>query len=84
MKTLQEYSLPVHKSFHQPDLLLGIPKVIALVIFLITVGMMYLFGAIYGLIGIVLYIPCNIISKNDPRLLEYAFYSLFQIDYLEG
>jgi type IV secretory pathway VirB3-like protein len=84
MKTIQDYSLPVHKSFHQPDLLLGLPKAVFLLILLLTVGIVYLFGLIYGFIGIVLYIPCNLVSKNDPHLLEYALFSLFEIEHLEG
>ena len=84
MTSLQEFSLPVHKSFHQPDLLLGLPKSILILILLSAVGMMYIFGAVYGLIGIILYVPCSVISRHDPHLLEYALDSLFQIDHLEG
>jgi type IV secretory pathway VirB3-like protein len=53
-------------------------------ILLIIVGAIYFFGPPYGAIGIVLYIPCYIVSKHDPNLLEYALYSLFEIEYLEG
>lgn len=44
MATLQEYSIPVHKSLQQPDLLLGIPKVIVALIFCVTILLVYLFG----------------------------------------
>jgi len=84
MATLQDYSLPVHKSFHQPNLLMGIPKPVFVIILLIVIGSVYFFGLLYGFIGIVFYVPCYIISKHDPNLLEYALYSLFEIEYLEG
>lgn len=84
MATLQDYSLPVHKSFHQPNLLAGVPKPVFVLILLATIGVIYFFGLIYGPVGIVFYIPCFVISKHDPNLLEYALYSLFEIEYLEG
>jgi type IV secretory pathway VirB3-like protein len=84
MASLQDYSLPVHKSFHQSNLLAGVPKPVFVILLLVTIGIIYFFGLLYGLIGIVLYIPCFIISKRDPNLLEYALYSLFEIEYLEG
>jgi len=82
--TLQDYSLSLHKSFHQPNLLMGIPKPVFVVILLVIVGVVYFFGLPYGLIGIVLYVPCRIISSRDPNLLEYALYSMFEIETLEG
>jgi type IV secretory pathway VirB3-like protein len=84
MATLQDYSLPVHKSFHQPNLLMGIPKPVFAVILIIVIGAVYFLGLLYGFVGIALYVPCSIISKHDPNLLEYALYSLFEIEYLEG
>jgi type IV secretory pathway VirB3-like protein len=82
--TLQDYALPVHKSFHQPDFLLGIPKSILALILCITVIFIYLLGFVYGLVGIIIYIPCVIISKQDPYLLNFVLENLAQIDYLEG
>jgi len=76
--------LPVHKSFHQPNLLLGIPKTVFVVILLFAVGAIYFFGLPYGIVGAVLYVPCFIISKHDAGLLEHALFSLFEIDCLEG
>ena len=77
MTTLQEYSTPVHKSLQQPDLLLGVPKVIAALIFCVTVLLIYLFGFGFAAVAVVLYVPCRIISKNDPQLLTISFSSLF-------
>ncbi len=84
MTTLQDYSIPVHKSLQQPDLLLGIPKVIIAIIFCLTIMLIYLFGFGFAVVAVVLYVPCRIISKNDPQLLTIALNSLFELDELEG
>ena len=84
MATLQDYSVPVHKSLQQPDLLLGIPKMVAAMIFCLTTLLVYLFGLGFALVAAVLYVPCRIISKDDPLLLSMALGSLFEMDELEG
>jgi type IV secretory pathway VirB3-like protein len=84
MTTLQDYALPVHKSLQQPDLLLGIPKMIVAVILCATVLFVYLLGPVYVLAGVVFYIPCYFLSREDPQLLTIALESLFQMDTLEG
>ena len=84
MATLQDYSIPVHKSLQQPDLLLGIPKMVAAVIFCLTTLLAYLFGFGFTLVAVVLYVPCRIISKDDSLLLSMALGSLFEVDELEG
>jgi type IV secretory pathway VirB3-like protein len=84
MAALQDYALPVHKSLQQPDLLLGIPKIIVAVILCATVLFAYLLGPVYASIGVVLYIPCYVLSREDPQLLSIALESLFQMDTLEG
>jgi type IV secretory pathway VirB3-like protein len=84
MTALQDFSLPVHKSFHQPSLLAGVPKTVFVLLMLFTVGLVYFFGPPFAVIGIALYIPCFVVSKRDPNLLEYALYSLFETEFLEG
>jgi type IV secretory pathway TrbD component len=81
---LQDHALPVHKSMHQPDLLMGLPKSIFVLILCITIIAVYLLGVWFGLIGVVIYIPCYFISSRDPLLLTMALDSLFQIEHLEG
>ncbi len=57
--SLTDFSMPVHKSFQQADLLLGVPKPIFLILFLVFVLVSYLFGLVLGgIITIVFYIPC--------------------------
>jgi type IV secretory pathway VirB3-like protein len=82
--TLQDYALPVHKSMHQPDLLMGIPKTVMVIILCATILVVYLFGPWFGLLSVVFYIPCLLISRRDPLLLSMALESLFQVDFLEG
>lgn len=84
MATLQDYSIPVHKSLQQPDLLLGIPKMIAAMIFCLTTLLVYLFGFGFAVVAVILYVPCRVISKDDPLLLSMALGSLFEMDELEG
>ena len=83
--SLTDYSMPVHKSFHQADLLLGVPKAIFLILFLCFVIISYLFGLILGAaITVVFYIPCFFLTKHDPHMLTVALNSLIEPDRLEG
>jgi type IV secretory pathway VirB3-like protein len=84
MASLQDYALPVHKSLQQPDLMLGIPKPVLALILCLTMILVYLLGFIFALSGLLLYIPCYVLSKEDPAMLIIAMDSLFQLDYLEG
>ncbi len=82
---LSDFSMPVHKSFQQADLLLGIPKSIFMLLFLVFVIVSYLFGLVLGgVITIVFYIPCFILTKKDPHMLTIALNSLIEPDKLEG
>lgn len=80
-----DFSMPVHKSFQQADLLLGIPKSIFLILFLIFMLVSYLFGIILGAsVTVIFYIPCFILTKQDPYMLTVALNSLIEPDRLEG
>ncbi len=83
--SLSVFSMPVHKSFQQADLLLGIPKSIFMLLFLVFMIVSYLFGLILGgSISVVFYIPCFILTKKDPHMLTIALNSLIEPDRLEG
>lgn len=83
--SLTDFSMPVHKSFQQADLLLGVPKSIFLILFLILVLVSYLFGLILGvIITVVFYVPCFFLTKHDPHMLTVALNSLIEPDRLEG
>jgi type IV secretory pathway VirB3-like protein len=81
---LTAFSLPVHKSLQQPDLLLGLPKLVFGLILCITIIFINFFGPFFACLGLILYVPCYFVSKQDPMLLTIALESLFQTDYLEG
>lgn len=85
MTSLSDFSMPVHKSFQQEDLLLGVQKSIFLLLFLIFAIISYLFGLIPGaIIAIVFYLPCRILTSHDPNLISIALSSLIEPDHLEG
>lgn len=83
--SLTDFSMPVHKSFFQADLIAGVPKSVFLILFLILVLIGYLFGMILGgIITVILYIPCFFLTKHDPHMLTVALNSLIEPDRLEG
>ena len=80
-----EFSMPVHKSFQQADLILGLKKPVFLLIFLIFVLISYLFKFFIGLgAALVLYVPARILAHIDPDMLDIALASLIEPDKLEG
>jgi type IV secretory pathway VirB3-like protein len=84
MASLQDYALPVHKSLQQPDLILGIPKPVLALILCLTMILVYLLGFVFAATGLLFYVPCYFLSKEDPAMLTIALDNLFQLDYLEG
>lgn len=84
MASLQDYSMPVHKSLLQPDLIMGVPKDVFMLIFLITASFIYFIGKFGALVAIPVYIPCRILCKNDPNMLTIAIESLMEPDHLEA
>lgn len=85
MKDVTDFSLPVHKSFQQEDLILGVQKGIFLIIFLLFAVIGYLFGLIpSAIITVIIYVPCLILTKHDPHMLSIALNSLIEPDCLEG
>ena len=84
MATLTDFSVPVHKSLQQPDLILGIPKEILVLIACAAIVLAALLGPIFALTAVIFYAPCYFLSKEDPKMLSMALESLLQVDYLEG
>jgi len=84
MTSLQDFALPVHKSLQQPDLILGIPKTVFALIICLTLILVYMLGFPFVFTGILFYLPCYFLSKDDPDLLTIALDSLSQADFLEG
>ena len=68
--------MPIHKSFHQEELLLGVQKGVFLILFLVFVLISYLFVLPLGIvITVVAYIPCRILTKIDPHMITIALNS---------
>lgn len=78
------HSHPIHRSLLQPDLLLGVPKSVLLVLIVISIVFANLFGLVFASIGIILYIPCRLVSASDPHMLTVLFHALELPDMLEG
>ena len=78
-----DFSVPVHRSLQQRDLLARVPHsaLFVLVIFgIVTVYMAQLYWFLPVII--VLYIAMRILTKHDPFLLDIIFISITQDDYL--
>jgi type IV secretory pathway VirB3-like protein len=84
MAALTDFALPVHKSLQQPDLILGVPKEILVLIFCAAIVIGSLLGPPFALSAVVFYVPSYFLSKEDPQMLGMALESLTQVDYLEG
>jgi type IV secretory pathway VirB3-like protein len=84
MTSLQDFAIPVHKSLQQPDLIMGIPKDILVFLLCFTVILVYLLGLWFALTAAVVYIPCRLLSNEDPQMLSIAVESLLQPENLEG
>jgi type IV secretory pathway VirB3-like protein len=84
MANLTDFSAPVHKSLQQSDLILGVPKAVLALLLCASVVIASMLGLVFALSAVIFYIPCRILSKEDPRMLSMALESLFQVDYLEG
>ncbi|WP_297647484.1 VirB3 family type IV secretion system protein [uncultured Treponema sp.] len=83
--SLTDFSMPVHKSFQQTDMILGVQKGIFLLLFLVFAVVGYLFGVVVSaVITVVFYVPCLILTKKDPHMLTIALNSLIEPDRLEG
>lgn len=83
--SLNDFSLPVYKSFQQEDLILGVQKSVFIVLFMVFVLVSYLFGLLPGVGALLLfYIPCRILTKHDPHMITIALNSLIEPDSLEG
>ena len=46
--------------------------------------LVYLLGFVFIVSGLLFYVPCYFLSKEDPAMLTIAMDNLFQLDYLEG
>jgi type IV secretory pathway VirB3-like protein len=84
MADLTKWAAPVHKSLQQPDLILGVPKEVFVMLLCAGIVLAALFGLLFAVSSVVFYLPCRLLSKEDPQMLSMALESLLQPDFLEG
>lgn len=78
-----DFSVPVHRSLHQRDLLAGVPHLALLVLVIFTIVTVYMAQLYWFLpVVVVLYIAMRLMTKRDPFLLDIVLHSVTQDDYL--
>jgi type IV secretory pathway TrbD component len=81
--SVRDYSVTVHRSLLQRDLVLGIPAMGMLVLLLIGVFTMYILKQYYfGIFIAVLYIVMRVLTKKDPYLVDILIEHVNQKDFL--
>jgi type IV secretion system protein VirB3 len=78
--TVFDYSTPVHKVLLEPNLMVGIGIMPAMVILVLTIVLMNLVSIWCCVIGIALYVAARMICKNDPYALTVIFERLLTPD----
>ncbi len=81
--SVRDYSVTVHRSLMQRELVLGIPSMGMLILLLIGVFTMYILKQYYfGFIIAALYVVMRIMTKKDPYLIDILIEHVNQKDYL--
>lgn len=81
--SVRDYSVPVHRSLMQRDLVLGIPALGMLILLLVGVFTMYILKQYYfGVVLAALYVTMRIMTKKDPYLIDILFEHVNQKDFL--
>lgn len=78
--SVYDYSTPVHKVLLEPNLLLGIGIVPAMLILVITIVLMNIVSIWCAIIGIFLFVGAKMVCKNDPYALTVIFERLLAPD----
>ena len=71
--SVYDYSTPVHRVLLEPNLLLGIGIMPAMLILVITIVLMNVVSIWCVIIGVILYVVAKMICKNDPYALTVIF-----------
>lgn len=78
--SVYDYATPVHRVLLEPNLLLGIGIVPAMLILVLTIVLMNIVSIWCVLIGVVMYVAAKMICKNDPYALTVIFDRLMYPD----
>ncbi|MBR0100851.1 MAG: VirB3 family type IV secretion system protein, partial [Treponema sp.] len=71
--SVYDYSTPVHKVLLEPNLLLGIGVIPAMLLMVLTIVLMNIVSIWCVIIGILLYVAARMVCKNDPYALTVIF-----------
>lgn len=81
--SVRDYSVPVHRSLIQRELILGIPALGMLALLLVAVFTMYILQQYYfGIFIAILYVVMRILTKKDPYLIDILIEHVNQKDFL--
>ncbi len=78
--SVYDYSTPVHRVLLEPNLLLGIGIMPAMLILVLTIVLMNVVSIWCVIIGVFLYVGAKMICKNDPYALTVIFDRLMAPD----
>ena len=76
--TVYDYSTPIHRVLLEPNQMLGIGIAPAMFILTVTIVLMNMVSFWCFPLGIVLFVVCRFICKNDPYALTILFDRLSQ------
>lgn len=71
--SVYDYSTPVHKVLLEPNLLLGIGVIPAMLLMVLTIVLMNIVSIWCVIIGILLFVAARMVCKNDPYALTVIF-----------
>lgn len=76
--TVYDFATPVHRVLLEPNQMLGIGVVPAMMILVLTIILMNLVSVWCFPIGIVLFVAARILCRKDPYMLTILFSRLMQ------
>ena len=88
MEMISDYSIPIHRSLIQVDMLFGIGTKAAILLLIVTVVIIQITGAWFLIVSAALFFLMRLLAKNDPylldNLLDILFDSVLQQDIYYG
>lgn len=76
--TVYDFSTPIHRVLLEPNQMLGIGMIPAMLILVLTIILMNMVSIWYFPVGIVLFIVSRILCKKDPYMLTILFERIMQ------
>ncbi len=76
--TVYDFSTPIHRVLLEPNQMLGIGMVPAMLILVLTIILMNMVSIWCFPVGIVLFIVSRILCKKDPYMLTILFERIMQ------